>query len=89
MKNLPSWLPILRNINSGGWLISRKDIQMAMAKPTLYEFTETSPCDKEDRVPISSCVPVHEAQYFLLDKFPQDQFPLTLICAYIIQIFYQ
>ena len=49
MKNLPSWLPILRNINSGGWLISRKDIQMAMAKPTLYEFTETSPCDKEDR----------------------------------------
>ena len=34
MKNLPSWLPILRNINSGGWLISRKDIQMAMAKPT-------------------------------------------------------
>jgi hypothetical protein len=53
MKNLPSWLPILRNINSGGWLISRKDIQMAM------------------------------------DKFPQDQFPLTLICAYIIQIFYQ
>ena len=53
MKGLPSWLPIIRNINSDGWLISRRDISMALSKPSLYEFTEASPCEGGDRTKYS------------------------------------
>lgn len=49
MKKLQSWIPIIRNVNSYGWLISRDDVTMALSKPTLYEFTEKTPCDEANR----------------------------------------
>ncbi|XP_063438444.1 tyrosinase-like protein 2 [Mytilus trossulus] len=53
MKNLPTLLPIIRNINNAAWLVSKDDIKMALKKPTLFEFTESSPCAKEDRTQYS------------------------------------
>lgn len=44
MKHLPSPFPVVRNINAAGWLISKSNVEMAMAKPSLHQFTEVSPC---------------------------------------------
>lgn len=49
MRNLPSPIPVIRNINADGWLISHKDVKMAMSKRNLHEFTEISPCKQRHR----------------------------------------
>ncbi|XP_063443330.1 putative tyrosinase-like protein tyr-1 [Mytilus trossulus] len=47
--NLPGVMQPIRNINSAGWLMSRQDIQMALSKPSYFEFTEPSPCYNGNR----------------------------------------
>lgn len=44
MKGLSSPITLVRYMNLAGWLITKADVEMAMAKPSLHEFTEVSPC---------------------------------------------
>lgn len=63
---LPGTVPIVRNINAGGWLISNRDIDMTLAKPTFAEFTEPSPCDGANRE-LYSFECLHDGTHVWLD----------------------
>lgn len=53
MRGIPTPMPVIRNINADWWLISHHDVQMALSKPNLYDFTEKSPCYEDKRTEYS------------------------------------